>query len=151
MPDPTPTPGPQPPSAVNAQIVDAVDKSTSYALGFAPLGPQTDPGTPVSAGAVIAYDKAVQAAALSVQDAADYQRNVLSLSAAVQGKAMAMLLAEPENVALLVPFAVALVSSMVAPISAGLAAGSRISPRVLQITARMASGSFPSSSFLMRS
>ena len=37
MPDPTPTPGPQPPSAVNAQIVDAVDKSTNYALGFAPL------------------------------------------------------------------------------------------------------------------
>jgi hypothetical protein len=109
---------------VNKQIVDAVAQSTNYALGFAPLGPQTNPGTPVSAGAVISYDKAVQAAALSVQDAADYQRNVLSLSAAVQGKAMAMLLADPENVQLLVPFAVALVSSMVAPISAGLAAAS---------------------------
>jgi len=115
-------PDPEPPTAVNKQIVDAVAQSTNYALGFAPLGPQTDPGTPVSAGAVIAYDKAIQAAALSVQDAADYERNVLSLSAAVQGKAMAMLLANPSDLQLLVPFAAAIVSSMVAPITAGLAA-----------------------------
>ena len=112
--------------AVNSQIKDAVQTSTNWALGFATL----DDGTPasskrVSAGGVIAYDKATQAAALSVQDAADYQRNVLSISTTVQGKAMAMMLAsggmsEPA----LIAYAMALVSSFAAPIAAGLAAES---------------------------
>jgi len=112
----------EPNTKVNQQIVDAVKVSTSYALGFGPLETGAPDGQQVSAGAAIAYDKAIQAAALSVQDAADYQRNVMSLSAAVQGKAMAMMLADPTDEALLVPFAMAIVSSMVAPISAGLAA-----------------------------
>ena len=58
--------------AVNSQIKDAVQTSTNWAMGFAPL----DAGTPssasrVSAGGAIAYDKATQAAALAVQDAAE--------------------------------------------------------------------------------
>ncbi|MBA4806085.1 hypothetical protein [Brevundimonas sp.] len=111
---------------VNTQIKDAVQTSTNWALGFAPLENGTpSSATRVSAGGVIAYDKATQAAALSVQDAADYQRNVMSISTTVQGKAMAMMLAsggmsEPA----LIAYAMALVSSFAAPIAAGLAAES---------------------------
>lgn len=111
------------PTVVNPQIIDAVKQSTAFALGFAPLGAQdSDPSKLVSAGAAIAYDKAVQAAALAVQDATDYQRNVLSLSAAVQGKAMAMVLAEQDVEEALLAFAMALVSSVAAPFVAGEAA-----------------------------
>lgn len=117
MPDPT---------TVNPQITDAVATSTNWALGFAPLDDGTaNVSTRVSAGGAIAYDKAAQAAAISVQDAADYQRNMLSISTAVQGKAMAMMLAsggmsEPA----LIAYAMALVSSFAAPIAAGVAAES---------------------------
>jgi hypothetical protein len=113
--------------AVNSQIKDAVQTSTNWALGFAPLEDGTpSSATRVSAGGVIAYDKAAQAAAISVQDAADYQRNVLSISTTVQGKAMAMMLASSPtiNEPALVAYAMALVSSFAAPIAAGLAAES---------------------------
>ena len=112
--------------AVNSQIKDAVQTSTNWAMGFAPL----DAGTPssasrVSAGGAIASDKATQAAALAVQDAADYQRNVMSISTTVQGKAMAMMLASGGlNEPALVAYAMALVSAFAAPLAAGLAAES---------------------------
>ncbi|WP_372784952.1 hypothetical protein [Phenylobacterium sp.] len=115
-----------PQTAVNPQIVDAVQLSTEYALGFGALNTQdADPSTAVSAGAAIAYDKAVQAAALAVQDAADYQRNVLAISTAVQGKAMALILANPAAVdpdsGPVWAFGMAVLSSLVAPVTAGLA------------------------------
>jgi hypothetical protein len=104
---------------VNKQIIDAVTQSTSFALGLQPTGDLAK----VSAGASIAYDKAVQAAAFAVQDAADYQRNVLSISTAVQGKAMAMILADPANLeGPVIAWALAVASSIVAPIAAGEAA-----------------------------
>lgn len=111
---------------VNSQIVDAVETSTTWALGFGNMGGGTPAGaTRISAGGAIAYDKATQAAALSVQDAADYQRNMLSISTTVQGKAMAMMLASGGmNEAALIAYAMGLVSSMVAPIAAGMAAES---------------------------
>jgi hypothetical protein len=95
-------------------------------MGFAKLEDGTSLDVVrVSAGAAIAYDKATQAAALAAQDAADYQRNMLSISTTVQGKAMAMMLAssgmsEPA----LIAYAMALVSSLAAPIAAGMAAES---------------------------
>lgn len=115
-----------PNTPLNAQIKEAVQTSTEYALGFAPLGVQTtDPSTRVSAGGAIAYDKAAQAAALAMQDAADYQRNVMSISAVVQGKAMAMILAtEPPPEGAVVAYALALVSALAAPITAGVASAS---------------------------
>jgi hypothetical protein len=112
---------------LNQQIVDAVDTSTSYALGLLPTvdgGGDADPVV-LSAGAAIAYDKAVQAAAIATQDAADYERNVLSISAAVQGKALAMILATEDVDPTSGPVAawvLAVVSSLIAPVSAGLAA-----------------------------
>jgi len=51
-----------------------------------------DPVPPNGAGGSLAYDKVAQAAALAVQDAADYQRNALSLCAAAQGRALALML-----------------------------------------------------------
>jgi len=58
---------PGPNDGVNPQILDAVTKSSGFVFAK-----QSGPGT--SAGNAIAYEKAVQAAALAVQDAADYQR-----------------------------------------------------------------------------
>ncbi|WGM40151.1 hypothetical protein [Caulobacter sp. NIBR1757] len=111
--------------AVNPQIVDAVTTSTEFALGFADLGTQsTVADTRISAGVAISYDKAAQAAAISVQDAADYQRNMLSISTAVQGKAMAMILAGTPTEGALVAYALGLVSSFAAPIAAAVAAES---------------------------
>lgn len=111
---------------VNSQIVDAVTTSTEFALGFAPLGTQTtEAGSRISAGAAISYDKAAQAAAISVQDATDYQRDVMSISAVVQGKAMAEILASPTpSEGAIVAYVLALVSSVAAPVSAGLASRS---------------------------
>jgi len=123
---------------LNKQIVDAVDTSTRYALGLLPKPDSAAPpadelrlaakaagATVISAGAAIAYDKATQSAAIATQDAADYERNVLSISAAVQGKALAMILATEDVDPTSGPVAawvLAVVSSLLAPVSAGLAA-----------------------------
>ena len=85
--------GPQ----VNRQIVEAVKKSTKYAFGVPePDGksPATkssnDTSTPkYDAGMAIATQKVAQATAYAVQDATDYQRNMLSINGAAQGKALA--------------------------------------------------------------
>ena len=103
-------------SAVNKQILDAVQASTEYAFGLNNQL-QTDPGTDrLSAGAAIAYDKAAQAAALGVQDATDYERNVLAISSAAQGKALAMILAGDNVPDATIAFVLSLISSVVAPI-----------------------------------
>ena len=85
MPDDSDPPLP----AVNPQILDAVGKSIGFV--FAP-----NAGAPAgsSTGAAIAYQKVAQAAALAVQDATDYQRNILSISTVAQGKALALMFAE---------------------------------------------------------
>lgn len=81
-------------SSVNPQIVDAVQQSTDFAFGLkASLLPPVENGTRLSSGAAIAFDKAAQAAALSIQDAADFARNVMSIAAVAQGKALAEILA----------------------------------------------------------
>lgn len=119
----SPTPNPPPPQwGVNSQILDAVRQSTEFALGFADLGAPTATTGTVSAGATIAYDKAIQAAAFAAQDATDFQRNILALSTAVQGKAMELALGGDEEA--LIPWAMALASSFVAPIVTGMAAKS---------------------------
>lgn len=117
MSDTTASPG------VNAQIVDAVRKSTGFVYGLEPLDTTSAAGIQqFNAGTAIAYEKAAQAAALAMQDAADYQRNVMSVSAVAQGKALAMMLAEPAQAAsYAMPFVLALVGSLAASITAGMA------------------------------
>jgi len=76
---------------VNSQIIEAVQRSTNFVFGLDDSF-QTS-GTALSSGATIAYEKAAQAAAFAIQDAVDYQRNMLSITSAAQGKALAMILA----------------------------------------------------------
>jgi hypothetical protein len=79
---------------VNQQILGAVQASTDFAFGLtANLIEPVAGGTRLSAGAAIAFEKAAQAASLSVQDASDYARNVMSLAGVAQGKALAEILA----------------------------------------------------------
>jgi hypothetical protein len=88
------TPEPFSTDEVNQQILGAVQASTDFAFGLtASLNPPVAGGTRLSAGAAIAYEKAAQAAALSVQDVSDYARNVMSVAGVAQGKALAEILA----------------------------------------------------------
>lgn len=114
---------PSTPPAVNAQIVDAVRKSTGFVYGMEQIGTATAAGVQqFNAGTSIAYEKAAQAAALAVQDATDYQRNVMSVSAVAQGKALSLMLAEPATASqYLTPYVLALVGSLAAGITASLA------------------------------
>jgi hypothetical protein len=107
---------------VNPQIIDAVGAATGFAFGLEnQLYPQSPaPGTRLSAGAAIAYEKAAQAAGLAVQDAADYQRNVMSISTVAQGKALAMMFADQANIE---KYAIILVLAMITPLAAALTAG----------------------------
>ncbi|MGH6871275.1 MAG: hypothetical protein ACREHE_07200 [Rhizomicrobium sp.] len=103
-------------SAVNQQIMGAVQASTEFAFGLTTELNPVSGTTRMSAGVAIAYDKAAQAAALGVQDATDYERNVLSISSAAQGKALAMILAGTNVQDAAIGFVLALVASIVAPI-----------------------------------
>ncbi len=102
------------PSPVNQQILDAVTSSTGFVFG-----PNVGNGSAANAGTAIAYQKVAQAAALAVQDATDYQRNVLSISTAAQGKALAMMLTEKT----INPYAEILLLAMIASIGAAVTAG----------------------------
>lgn len=90
------------PSSVNQQILDAVKESTKFAFGVPESGDgllsaktettasRSGAGTPkYDAGMAIAYEKVAQATAYMVQDAADYQRNMMSINGTAQGKALA--------------------------------------------------------------
>jgi len=89
-----PQPEPFPTDDVNPQILGAVQASTDFAFGLtANLLEPVSGGTRLSAGAAIAFEKAAQAASLSVQDVSDYARNVMSVAAVAQGKALAEILA----------------------------------------------------------
>jgi hypothetical protein len=79
---------------VNQQIMGAVQASTDFAFGL--TGKLLQPvanGTRLSAGVAIAFEKVAQAASLSIQDVSDYARNVMSVAAVAQGKALAEILA----------------------------------------------------------
>ena len=114
-------PAPDPSSQVNPQIIDAVVKSTGFVFGLEnQLQPPVTDGTRLSSGAAIAFEKVAQATAFAVQDAADYQRNVLSLSNAAQGKALAMMFIDKQNVTTYAEIMVlAILSSLAATFVAG--------------------------------
>ena len=99
---------------VNQQIVNAVSKSTGFVFG-----PNAGATPAANAGTAIAYEKAAQAAALAVQDATDYQRNVLSISTVAQGKALAMMFAEKT----INPYAEILLLAIIASVGAAITAG----------------------------
>jgi AAA15 family ATPase/GTPase len=79
---------------LNSQIIEAVQRSTNFVFGLEnDFQSHPSTGTALSSGAVIAYEKVAQAAAYALQDAVDYQRNMLSITGAAQGKAIAMIIA----------------------------------------------------------
>jgi len=124
-PAPAPAPAPDPTSAVNQQILGAVQASTDFVFGLKSQLQDAKPdGSRISAGAAIAYEKAAQAAAIAVQDAADYQRNVMSISTVAQGKALAMMLADQSKIPQgTVVFVLAMVASLAAALTAGQVGG----------------------------
>lgn len=125
---------------VNPQIVDAVKVSTRYAFGIDPEilppggagngaagagGGAADPGGPAAnAGTPIAYQKAAQALAYSVQDAVDYQRNILSMTSAAEGKALALMFEDiaAEQPEALAEHALVYILSMLGSLAGGLVA-----------------------------
>lgn len=115
-------------SSVNPQILQAVKKSTNFAFGQ-PYDVTEDPnakaGKPAfSAGTAIAFEKVAQSAAFSVQDAVDYQRNMLAINGAAQGKALAMMFKDvaSDDTQALEGHAVIFVLSLVGSFAAGLTA-----------------------------
>ena len=85
-------------NVVSPKIVDAVDKSTKYAFGVPVPTSNTSSTTPTyNAGQAIAFEKVAQACAYQVQDATDYQRNILSVNSAAQGKALALMFKDVES------------------------------------------------------
>ena len=90
-------------------------------MSDAPAPPGPPDGEAPGSGAAIAYDKVAQAAALIVQDAADYQRNALALSTAAQGKALALMLKNPAEIEqLAIAYVMALTGSAVVCSTAAL-------------------------------
>jgi hypothetical protein len=78
---------------VNSQILEAVQHSTNFVFGLENNFQSSPSGASLSSGAAIGYEKVAQAAAYAIQDAIDYQRNMLAITGAVQGKALAMIIA----------------------------------------------------------
>ncbi len=110
---------------VNPVILDAVKQSTMFAFGSIPS--DSEGTTPTyNAGEAIAYEKVAQACAYMVQDATDYQRNILSVNGAAQGKALALMFTDPdpplgkefERHALIL--VLAMIGSFVATLTAGV-------------------------------
>ena len=84
------------PPVVNSQILSAVENSTKFAFGY---GSDIQAGAePLSAGAQIAFNKAAQAASYAVQDALDYQRNMMTILSTVQGQAFAIMFADESKI-----------------------------------------------------
>jgi hypothetical protein len=73
-------------SALNQQIVQAVDKTNSVMISSAQ-----------AEGAGIAYQKVAQAAAFSVQDATDYLRNIMAMGGATQGVCLEKMIIAAES------------------------------------------------------
>lgn len=120
---------------VAPQIVDAVKVSTEYAFGIIPgVTPSGSSGssgpTPaaagggLNAGTPIAYQKAAQALAFSVQDAVDYQRNILTMTSTAEGKALALMFEDiaEQNLEALGEHAVVYILSMLGALAGGLVA-----------------------------
>lgn len=92
-PEPESAPAPEPASApdvsaLNQQIVQAVDKTNFVLMGAA--GPEANG---------VAYQKVAQAAAFSVQDSTDYLRNIMTIAATVQGVCLQLMIKTPPTAA----------------------------------------------------
>lgn len=112
--------GPAPATSVNGQILDAVKQTNAQVLapGFSPSQGSQGSG---AVGTGIAYQKVAQAAAFAVQDATDYQRNMMSIGMTAQGVIMEMMIKNKANIPIYTPV-LALIQEAVAAATAELAA-----------------------------
>lgn len=94
---------------VNAQILDAVNQTTSIVMTSA-----------VEQGAATAYQKVAQATAYAIQDATDYSRNVENIAMAAQGVIVAKMLESEVNIPIYTPV-LATLQEMVIAASTNLA------------------------------
>jgi hypothetical protein len=90
---------PDPP--VNGQILDAVKQTNRYVYAEDGNHPATGIGT-VYAN-TIAYPKVSQAAAFAVQDATDYLRNIMTMSATAQGVIFKLMVEHKEEAPMYFP------------------------------------------------
>jgi hypothetical protein len=80
-------------TTVNPQILDAVKQTTSFVTSAAG-----------NTGTGIAYQKVSQAGALAIQDAADFMRNLMTISATATGVAVTKMVEDPAiNIPLFTP------------------------------------------------
>lgn len=80
-------------TTVNPQILDAVKQTTTFVTSAAG-----------NTGTGIAYQKVSQAAALAIQDATDFMRNLMTISATATGVAMTKMVEDPAvNIPLFTP------------------------------------------------
>lgn len=96
-------------SGVNAQILDAVNQTTTMVMSSA-----------VSQSAATAYQKVAQATAFAVQDATDYSRNVENIAMTAQGVIVAKMLADQSSIPIYTPV-LATLQEMVIAASTNLA------------------------------
>ena len=80
-------------TTVNPQILDAVKQTTTFVTSAAGNN-----------GTGIAYQKVSQAGALAIQDAADFMRNLMTISATATGVAVTKMVEDPAvNIPLFTP------------------------------------------------
>lgn len=96
-------------TGVNAQILDAVNQTTTMVMSSA-----------ISQGAATAYQKVAQATAFAVQDATDYSRNVENIAMTAQGVIVAKMLADQSAIPIYTPV-LATLQEMVIAASTNLA------------------------------
>ena len=95
---------------VNAQILDAVNQTTSIVMDSA-----------VNQGTATAYQKVAQATAFAIQDATDYSRNIENIAMTAQGIIIAKMI-EDETTIPVYSLVLVTLQEMVAAASTNLAA-----------------------------
>lgn len=95
---------------VNAQILDAVNQTTSIVMDSA-----------VNQGTATAYQKVAQATSYAIQDATDYSRNIENIAMTAQGIIIAKMI-EDESTIPVYSLVLVTLQEMVAAASANLAA-----------------------------
>lgn len=98
----------QDPKEVNGQIVDAVKTSTGAVMGSfqAPYPDKTVTpahGTSTIYANTVAYPTVSQAAAYAVQDAEEYMRNIMTMSATAQGVIFKLMVENEAKAPLYIP------------------------------------------------
>ncbi len=83
---------------VNQKVIDAVDYTQQFVFDN-----HNNKGQGTQTGTAIGYQKVSQAAAFAVQDATDYLRNMMTISATTQGVVLKLMVEHKEEAPLYIP------------------------------------------------